>query len=55
MRTYRCGRCGAECQAMRVPDDWSPETVAAWRDIERHFVCDDCEALVVAYSDELLG
>jgi hypothetical protein len=54
-RTYRCGRCGASQEAMRLPDDWDDATVAGWRNLERRFLCSDCETAVVAWSDSVLG
>lgn len=45
-----CGRCGAARQRMRCPEDWSQDTIASWRSLEERFLCDACEALVVAYA-----
>lgn len=54
-RTYQCKRCGAECPAMRLPDEWSDQTVAKWLAVEARFICDQCEKAVTAWTFAAFG
>lgn len=53
--TYQCGRCGKDRPGMRLPDEWSAETIAKWQALEERFVCSDCESVVAEYAATVLG